>query len=89
MDCDCLKSRRVGNVPESVLRKKANKTGSHQRTGLLGSMRISAGMKTVYAVAASRKKRKACNLYSAFPVPRSNDGGRLDLSTVFPTPTMC
>jgi hypothetical protein len=66
MDCDCLKSRRVRDVPESVLRKKANKTGSHQRAGLLGSMRISAGMERVYAVAASRKKRKARNLYSAF-----------------------
>jgi hypothetical protein len=89
MDCDCLKSRRVRNVPESVLRKKANKTGSHQRTGLLGSMRISAGMKRVYVVAASCKKRKACNFYSAFRAPRPNDGGRLGLTTVFLAHTTC
>ena len=82
MDCDCPRSQRVRPVPESVLLKKG-KTRSHQRAGLLGSMRISAGMERVYVVAAPREPRKARNFYSAFRAPRSNDGVRLGLTTAF------
>lgn len=68
-------------VPKSVDLKK-DKTRSHRRAGLLGSMRICAGIERVYVVAAACVPRKLV-IFIALFAHGVRMTARLGLTTAF------